>query len=509
MSDEESNETLSIQTETRIIPVLAKLNRPKTYERIIVLPEPAEKDSHIVRPVTEHGVESNVKRRNQKTKYSVDIPETPSKQKRAPKNFDDGKGNYRKSVSYSKRTDNNRLPHDVNRIQPLHIDTGVFKKKSPNHAGNARPTKEQKDRLKLENLPQNPKEVPETSWFDNVGGYNYGILHSDGLTATPEYTATQPTTRAEARSMESKESAIEMLPPKATFKSSFRDPKQLNEPLLKHDNKLGAFLYKTEVHYPSYRNHLYPPVVTYGTHQTDLPATKELPTIHVHKQPNPLPKKHEAATKKPVETKQSQTDDGDDYDEEEDSSEDYEDGASNDKYEGEPPGDQEDEGEDENESSDDGESDDGESDESNNRPKYRFSFDEGGKSGSYELDEFDKAWAKFGYGPPKRDNSGSAEESSYESSETRVKPVRVKFYHEKKEEVTTGHKSKTSTTTEEPPPSPPPPRWPIKKMVKTVSGTINNNPRTKKQIPRKPIAVQPQADDEAQQPGPDDLKYFQ
>jgi hypothetical protein len=44
--------------------------------------------------------------------------------------------------------------------------------------------------------------------------------------------------------------------------------------------------------------------------------------------------------------------------------------------------------------------------------------------------------------------------------------------------------------------------------VKTVSGTINNNPNPKRRNSRKPISSQPQADD-APQAGPDDLKYFQ
>lgn len=533
------NETLTVQTETRIIPVIAKLNQPKTHERIMVLPEPEKKvETQSVKPVKEFGVESNIKRRPHKTKYSITHPESHVKEKRTPKNYDDGKGNYRKSTSYSKRSDNNRKPHHANRIQPLHINTAVFKKKPPSHSGVLKPTKDQKERLKLQNLPPNPKEVPETSWFDNVGNYNYGILHSDGLTATPEYTATAPTTKAEVRSS-SRESVVEVLPPKATFKSSFRDPKQI-QPVV-HDNKLGAFLYKTEVHYPSYRSHMYPPMITYGgAADASIPTTKELPTIHKHvstskKQKSPPP------AKKPVETKQKQTDDGDDYDEEEDSSEDYEE-EDNDKYEGEAPKNQksknakqqasesgQDEGDDE---EDDEEGDDGEGEESqdsasesleSNAPRFRFSFDEGGKSGSYELDDFDKAWAKFGYGPA-HDRSGSAEDGSHESSETRVEPVRIKFYHEKKEETTSGNK-KSRTTTEKPDKYededdedeeeqqeeatlPPPPRWPLRKMVKTVSGTINNNPNPKRRNSRKPISSQPQADD-APQAGPDDLKYFQ
>lgn len=322
------------------------MNFPKTHERIMVPVEPPiitlEDKLQVDKPVSEHPVESNVRRKKNKTKYSVETeaPVRSRQAKRNPEVYDDGKGNYRNSHSFVTRSDNHRSNKDANRIQPLHIDTKVFKKKRPQQADNSKPPQDDKHKIKLEHLPENPTEIPTTTWFDNTGKYFYGIVHDETFTEPPEYSEKQ-----EAAGSTSQEKGVEM-PPQKVFKSSFRDPKYV-EPLVYNDG-LGNFLYKSEIHYPSYRNLLYPPVTTYGVPKFDNPATKELPTQKVQKKPpqveQPPPRKERLEPRaKPVEQPKQKPapapapEESEDY--EEDSSEDDEDGANNDRYDGEAPGD--------------------------------------------------------------------------------------------------------------------------------------------------------------------------
>lgn len=337
----------------RIIPTRGRISFPKTHEKIIVPVDPVPLIDHgvkIDKPVSENPVESNVRRRKNKTKYSVvtEAPVRSRQSKRNPESYDDGKGNYRNSNSYVTRSDNPRSYKDANRIQPLHIDTKVFKNKRPQLVGNEKPPQDDKNKIKLEHLPVNPTNIPATSWFDNTGKYFYGIVHDENFTEPPEYMEKQQQSL-------SKETGLKEVP-RAVFKSSFRDPKKV-EPLVYNDG-LGNFLYKSEIHYPSYRNHLYPPVITYGVMTNPKPATKELPTENSTKKPHQAHPKN--APRKPQQTrrpqvasteteekprekptdksKQTQTQPEEEEDYDEDSSEDDEDGPSNDRYDGEAPG---------------------------------------------------------------------------------------------------------------------------------------------------------------------------
>lgn len=368
---------------SRIVPLRARINFPKTHERIIVPVEPINREEKLKvdKPVSEHPVESNVRRKVNKTKYSVETEspvrirqakrnlektETPVRSRQAKRNpdqseapvrsrqakrnpeiYDDGKGNYRNSNSYASRFDNHQSHEDANQIQPLHIDTKVFKKKRPQEGENIKPTQEDPQSIKLEDLPQNPTEIPATSWFDNTGKYYYGIVHDETFTEPPEYSGKQETVSA---SLERSEE----LPQQKVFKSSFRDPKYV-EPLIYNDG-LGNFLYKSEIHYPSYRNLLYAPVVTYPVHShqkpaaSKRPATKEIPTKSVLRRPSQVTRPTKEAPEsraqpdeearqepKKQEAQEQAQEESEDY--EEDSSEDDEDGASNDRYDGEAPGD--------------------------------------------------------------------------------------------------------------------------------------------------------------------------
>lgn len=490
-----------------------------------------------VKPVTEASVETNLTRRPRKKYFRpttttttttttmrpvsttetsqklkriprpVTATETSPKTKRTTKNYNDGKGNYHIAQEYSTRKilPSRSLPvrgkkAGPNKIQPLHIDTEVFKKKRPMVMnGNLKPTKEQKEKIKLHNLPKNPEDIPETSWFDNTGKYHYGIIHDEQyFTEPPEYSAKpQPAAKV-----------IESTP--KVWKSSFRNPNIILPVIQNNGNNLGNFLYQTEVHYPTYRNHLYPPVTVYGSTHQSLPAptTKELPTIEKTETPKKAAPKKEAPKKEAPHAKQQQEDE-EDYEDDDDDEGD----SDNDRYDGDPPSDDDEnvrtKGGENDEDGEDGEDDEEESgsEENDDRPRFRYSYD---RPRGAESDEFDKAWSKYGYGRG-RDDSGSDESRSYESSETRAVPRRIKFYHEVKEQ----HTTRPSTT-----PAP----VQIKKMTKVVSGALNHS---KPKAPKKPKSVKSQgkekkAQDEemkeipesqrsnaAANAGPDDLKYFQ
>lgn len=365
--------------------------------------------------------------------------------KRNSRNYDDGRGNYQITHDYSQvsRQPHKSPPHHQkssrnagpNQIQPLHIDTDVFKKKRAMASGSIKPTKHQREQIQLHNLPKNPgTDIPATDWFDNLGKYHYGILHDElYFTEPPEYAVQTQKPHAKVIDV-----TPPPPPPPQVFRSSFRDPQYIPpviQPVVENDH-LGKFLYKTEVHYPTYRNHLYPPVTIYGNHAA--PATKELPVPSAHPRPPPAgPRPPAPPRKAESEAPQSKQQQEDEEDYDEDSSEDYDDGTGNDRYDGDPPGDDDEE---EGESADD---ESGSEEKAIDRPRYRFGS---GDSSSGESDEFERAWSKFGYGKDK--GSGSDESRSYESSETRNVPQRVKFYHEVKEEVTTPHRQ---TTTEAPP----------------------------------------------------------
>jgi hypothetical protein len=556
----DENRTVS---ETRIIPI-ATANFPHTHERIMVPvdPDPVQAVEIIEKPVREKSQETNLRKRH--NHYEKEHVEVPAKQmRRNPKNFDDGKGNYHKASSYNSRSDNPRSVKDANNIKPLNINTKVFKK-TPAAENQSPPTgkyqsrirvqhpeqvheiknmvKDSRHKLKKENLPQNPEEVPTTSWFDNTGKYNYGIVHD----------FKEPEVYKDSRSKVAQqvEEVSKQIRGPQVFKSSFRDPKASAAQVEHKANgpNLGNFLYKSEVFYPSYRDNLYPPVITYGDAGHDLrPATKELPATNLHKTPvedeTEKPRKHTKPTRRPAKKQEKHEKNQKQQDEEEydDDDGDYEDPGNNDKYSGEAPGDDDEasdgnkeEGEGDEEGGDeesddrdysgseeegDGKSDDDSGEDSpqsrssfTRLPSYKYSFDADGShnSGSAESDEFERSWAKYGYGPKSRkdsdDDDEEGDEASYESSETQIKPHRIKFHYEKKEEITTPHVQSTTK-----------PSAPKKKLTRAMSGSLHNHkpkaspkktdgisPVTESNLEKTPKSVGSQKSQPA-----DDLKYFQ
>ena len=567
----DDNSTVS---ETRIIPI-ARVNFPLTHERIMVSvdPDPVEETEINDKPVREQSRETNLRKRHKHyEKEHIEVPvEKPKQTKRNHQDSDKPKKINRGSYSYVARSDNPRDEKDADIIQPLNINTKVFKKTPPNE--NAKPpkgkyqsrirlknpedihemknmVKDSRNKLKKENLPENPVDIPMTSWFDNTGKYNYGIVHNIMEPEIYKKGVTESPKQENARQI-----APEQVP--QVFKSSFRDP---SVPSARVEHKangpnLGNFLYKSEVYYPPYRDNLYPPAVTYGDPTNDLkPATKELPATNLHKPPpRPTPSEKDETPKqqtkpqvkqqKPKERQQHEENE-EDY---EDEGGDYEDPGNNDKYDGEAPGDEEDsadENQEEDESADDrsengDEEDDGEDegegeeksdDESEESPKeryaydkipkYIYSFDSDGRdnSGSGESDEFEKAWSKFGYGPKNTrrsilDEEEEDEDKSYESSETQIQPQRIKFHYEKKEQITTPIVQHTTKAT-----------VPKKKVARSMSGSITN--QKPKALPKKAVKsdekTSPQSDTNQDERSPesvksqvnksqptDDLKYFQ
>jgi hypothetical protein len=273
-----------------IIPIITTniLGSPKKFERIVV---PVDIPKHHInekkKPVSE--------KRREKEPEEKKVKSTPVKEKINSKNYNDGKGNSYKSYSYVRRDDDHgKIPTDTtpNDIQPLHITTRGYKAPQPETATEPvhekkKKAKELHAKLKLDNLPENPYRVPETNWWDNIGKYNYGIIHDDfkGLEAIP--------TAEDAKEVESKEMvtpAVVVEPvtqvvhhhepsfSPVKFKSSFKNPNQQAQDH-RSDNP-GRFLYKTQVYYPNYRDHLYLPVTTYyGQHQG---LAKVFPVFNSH-----------------------------------------------------------------------------------------------------------------------------------------------------------------------------------------------------------------------------------
>lgn len=284
VGNSQTNQTLTI-----IYPANNLPNVTKTFERLTV-PEKPKNHAKNYNPVRESQAESKDarKRKHHETTNTPRIARpttvptfvtrpttikpsplrqttlrststTPSESKRKPRNYDDGRGNYNDGrgnyqIVHQSYTGKSKIPtpsadYEPNQIQPLHIKTQVFKKKQPVEGGSIEPTKEQRKKLKLHNLPPNPEEIPTTTWFDNTGKYHYGIIHGElHFTEPPEYAAKQ-------------QEVVVTPAPQKVFKSSFRDP-NTNLPMVYNDHK-GNFLYKSEVHYPVYKNHLYPAAKIY------------------------------------------------------------------------------------------------------------------------------------------------------------------------------------------------------------------------------------------------------
>lgn len=505
-----------------IIPVEVRLNFPQTYERI-VSSDPGEELNTTDPSVPEFVAETNLEANINVPQYFAltDVAVEPKQVKR--KVFDDGKGNYYNAYNFITRPDQPRsgkpppmgptprpIRSDPNQIQPLHIKPQGFNKTTPHP--HRKPHKEDKHKLKLEHLPPNPTKIPSTGWFDNTGKYYYGIVHEESFTEPPEYSAQQKHLLQQQQQQDaSTEQGIEVPAHHPIFKSNYRDPKQA-QPFIYNDG-LGNFLYKSEIHYPSYRNHLYPAVTTYGAHHNEIPpATKELPapTAIVHHSPQittstPI---EEEIPSKPSELARQAPAEDEEYEDE--SSEDDDENAHNDRYEGGAPGD--DDGEEEGGEEDEARDEGYESEEKSDAPSYRYQFDDDdGSSRSLESDDaFEDAWGKYGYG--RGIGHGGSDTGSYESSETKQVPRRIKFYHEKMEQITTPMKQ----TTEAPE---------LKKITKVVAGKLMNNNNKSNSKPKSPPKPKPTGvksqDDEKENPesqrssgaaasaGSDDLKYFQ
>lgn len=295
----------------RLVPI-ATNNWPNTYERIIVPVEPIEsneKDEQIEKPVTEELYDDTIS--------TTTLRQPPLKQlKENPKNFNDGQGKYFNLYGFQKPSDG----EEPNEVQPLHVNTKDFKKTKPRDSPTSKPSIVQIDRLNLHNLPKNPKEVPKTDWFDNIGNYNYGIHHQTVYDASSEDHHHQS--------------------PQNIFKSSFHKPAQTY--LSGNRDGTGNLLYKSEIFYPAYQNNLHPPIIIYGDYNNEKPGIKEnpihkiSPPLPVIKKPLPEQKKNPLQNEARNENKKDASDeDSDDYEESGENTEDYEDGdgSSNDHYE--------------------------------------------------------------------------------------------------------------------------------------------------------------------------------
>lgn len=614
---------------------------PKQFERIVVPYYPPIPRKEI--PVTEKVVD--IESTTQEVKTSSKMPQISP-------NCNDGKRSDTKSYSYVTRSDGfskkpppkkysapsqskpiqtptkvsepkESKPKDIkskdlpvehrtlpepNEIQPLHINTKVFKKTPPNHKkpsleDEKKKFAEQEEKLKMKNLPENPEEVPKTDWFDNHGKYNYGIVHDSHQveeTASVE-DATENESKEAPKGVHVKVQNPQKIqhpqpfqppitvqhpqpvatvyhpPPAATninhhpltFKSIFSDPSSHSKVHQKNGNN-GNFLYKSEIYYPNYRDHIYLPLTTYygdanifpkhlpvfnshtvyhtpqavPQHNTinhnsnkahDLPIKVPLPipkapststkssptpkTVHpvIHKTEPPA-QKHPLPVKKPVEKKpptpppqpKKQQEEEDEYDEDEEIEDDGGKAEYYDYEEGNSV--EDDEGSNDKiqgESSEDYEEND-ESEEEEEKPTYRYSsYNNARDDEKSSEDEFDRAWQKYGYSP-----KGTSEEN--ESSESRlvpqeIEPGRKKIVHMKMEYYTTPHDGNHVYDIE--------PKIrrsidvstkPSREMNSKMSGTINNSEKDKNKK-RKRKNKKSSAKSQQQHPnaGPDDLKFFQ
>lgn len=457
------------QSTVQLIPIPESLKfGPKTHERIIV----PHFDTKQLSEDNEQQAPSAVK----------NVVERPNLRGRIQ--YEGRRNNPR---SYVNRHDGRVAKiHDPapNEMQPLHIDTEVFDNSKPNHTRESKDDKKkrfklQEERIEMQKLPENPQDIPTTTWFDNLGKYNYGIVHhANNVQEVPELEEVEEQSEGESKEVLLPvilPSQITTTPlPEVKFKSSFRDPQLFSQIHSENDN-MGKFLYKTQVYYPNYRDHVYLPITTfYGGNQG---LTKDLPVFHahtiihndpqnlnvpqdavVHQNPNPIspprnivspksnakkplpvpPKKtpprvdnhKKEVPKKPVIRKppppppkkeEPSAEEDYDYEEEEESDDDYDDGANNDKYRGNS-----------NDNDEDEEEEDEEESEENNRNKNSFTKKDSNESGE---DQFDQAWSKFGYGQPNKQSS--SESDSYESSESQNQPERIKIVHMKMEVQTT------------------------------------------------------------------------
>jgi hypothetical protein len=454
-------------------------------------------------------------------------------------------------IHHNQQQHNSNL--DNTNIQPLHTDTSSFKTSRPNsipidhpsingkyrskirnHESlkSSRHPQDSRKKLRVANLPPNPEEVPKTDWFDNTGKFHYGVRHGDVVLEPAEYAIPKKHEKATTHA------------PENAYKSSYRGP--LAQVTVREGDGLGNFLYKSEVFFPNNGNNYvqHPPIIHASPtpivhHFTPVttPAAVELKTTHAQpifvKKPtlnSKLNSKSELKNSKgpyeAVKMKEEQRaeEEDDDYDEEDDDDDDNDD---NDNYHGPSPDDNDDEDssrsnddEDSSRSNDDEDYENDDDDDSESSNERSRNNDSGG--GSFE---YDRAWDKYGYG----NHDDESESGSYESSETRNVPKRIKFYHEKREETKTPSnkvdptknfeiKTKVIETSTASPVK-------VKQRVKNVSIStkLNNNnnqpkakpksvtttPRTqapKPEVRRSDGEIKPK---QQKSDAADDLKYFQ
>lgn len=379
---------------------------PKTHENIIVPVEAARVDGIRVRPVLDHVNNDRVegpkhdaksvypkkfnptalKQKQHKVRDNSQQQQKKKQEKRNPKNYNDGKGNYFRHISYDRDSDEDQNEDDKkkvqqlddsgpNKIQPLHTNTEHKNRtssvhKHPTKKPNTLPKKyhakitgshlnpntildnsqqmqkkiDYRSRLQIQNLPPNPTVIPRTTGLDNLG-FHYGVVHNYGNIALQE------------------------VPPPKLYKSSYRDPQQ-HQQQLQHQNQLQHqqqhqhhinnnndnlanlpnLLYKSEIYYPSsYRQDHYPAIITYGDHNIipvteatvyhgkpnqNQPEPKHIqqarpmkPLMH-RPPPPPPPQQRPGAPKKnqPPQQEEEDEEEGDDEDEEGDGRDDDEEG---------------------------------------------------------------------------------------------------------------------------------------------------------------------------------------
>ncbi|KAG5678492.1 hypothetical protein PVAND_008160 [Polypedilum vanderplanki] len=561
--------TITIKPLTYHVPIIPIINTsnlgPKKFERIIVPTYPINDSPKNY---------SNEKKKFGSEKREKEPEEKKVKPKINSKNYDDRKGNSYKTYSYVNRDDDHKkkIPTETkpNDIQPLHIKTRDFKAPQPEIVTESshdkkKKVKEQQEKLKIENLPENPFLVPETNWWDNTAKYNYGIIHDNykGLEEqSPKINKEQIISHEDAREDESKEEVVtpvvtitepitqiihhepQSLSPPVKFKSNFKDPNMQPQVHPRVDNP-GRFLYKTQVYYPNYRDHLYLPVTTYyGNHQglakvfpvfnshsvyhnsPHHSTSVAPPTQHHHQQHhNSIPHKpqrtrttpptvnskkthptvitpqkrdpNQKPNEKPVPPPPSKEEAEEDYDYDEE--EEGENDGSNDKQEGES-------AEEEDGSEGNDYDDDEEEEEEDEKPKYRYaSFRNNDSNESDEdADQFDLAWKKYGYGP-KTKHSEEEDDDSYESSESQIVPERRKIVHMKMEYYSTPHKDTEEELVEA--------ASNVEKTVivndpkkETEAVDVVNKKMNKKKKKNKNVG---KSQDQHPNAGPDDLKFFQ
>lgn len=470
--------------------------------------------------------------------------------------------------------------------QPLHVDTSNFKPTSPpkfhtkyphpngkysaklcHHHDNknqhytGKLNKQQhhvqaiNPHLRLHNLPANVEDVPRYDWFDNTGKYQRHVKYGDAIHEPVDYAISRKSERLPSHA------------PQNSYKSSYRQP-HASPPrahvTYNNGDGLGNFLYKSEVYFPANKHHHHyasppPPQVdhihpirTYNSPQpqpTFRPVTQPPGYDLRHHLPSPVPPT--LATRLPSgksiprknskgpfhgSSKSEPQREEDEYD---DNSGESDDDSDNDKYDGPPPGDEDDEdggGDDSRAAADDDEEEDESAENTRQHRNRAEDEEESEEEEDYHRPDkrYNRQWKKFGLNDGDNDRADDErlddenESGSFESSESRNVPQRIRFYHEVKEEFKTpsqqqllnsqnqsANDDEEITTIErevQPPPlaiSPPAPKMRVKNVAMMM---LNNSPQQQRTTTTKPIVSHdessPRQNSDAAR-ADSDLKFFQ